>query len=113
MLVVMIGIRKSLDCLFTHRELKILDDIMPEMSKRAAVEDTFNLEEGEQQDQPPPYPGELEIANAKLSLIIPTKPINITEEVNKTTIWKQVNEGKNDSAAIDLNKRKHVKSSSS
>lgn len=47
MLVVMIGIRKSLDCIFTHRELKILDDIMPEMSKRAAVEDLHNLEEGE------------------------------------------------------------------
>lgn len=47
MLVVMIGIRKSLDCLFTHRELKILDDIMPEMTKRAAVEDMHNLEEGE------------------------------------------------------------------
>lgn len=46
MLVVMIGIRKSLDCIFTHRELKILDDIMPEMSKRAAVEDLDHLNEG-------------------------------------------------------------------
>jgi solute carrier family 4 (sodium bicarbonate transporter), member 10 len=34
MLVVMIGIRKSLDFLFTRRELKILDDVMPEMTKR-------------------------------------------------------------------------------
>lgn len=34
MLVVMIGIRKSLDLIFTRRELKILDDIMPEMTKR-------------------------------------------------------------------------------
>lgn len=47
MLVVMIGIRKSLECLFTHRELKILDDVMPEMTRRAAVEDMHNLEEGE------------------------------------------------------------------
>lgn len=47
MLVVMIGIRKSLDCIFTHRELKILDDIMPEMSKRAEVEDLSQLEEKE------------------------------------------------------------------
>lgn len=30
----MIGIRKALDFLFTQRELKILDDIMPEMTKR-------------------------------------------------------------------------------
>ncbi|ENN75910.1 hypothetical protein YQE_07552, partial [Dendroctonus ponderosae] len=34
MLVVMIGIRKSLDLIFTRRELKILDDVMPEMTKR-------------------------------------------------------------------------------
>lgn len=47
MLVVMIGIRKSLDCVFTHRELKILDDIMPEMTRRAAVQDMHNLDEGD------------------------------------------------------------------
>lgn len=34
MLVVMIGIRKSLDLIFTKRELKILDDLMPEMTRR-------------------------------------------------------------------------------
>lgn len=34
MLVVMIGIRKSLDLIFERRELKILDDVMPEMTKR-------------------------------------------------------------------------------
>lgn len=47
MLVVMIGIRKALDCVFTRRELKILDDIMPVEAKRAAVDDEHNLEEGE------------------------------------------------------------------
>lgn len=47
MLVVMIGIRKSLDCIFTRRELKILDDVMPEMTKRAAIEDMHTLEEGD------------------------------------------------------------------
>lgn len=44
MLVVMIGIRKSLDCVFTRRELKILDDIMPEMTKRAAADDLHQLD---------------------------------------------------------------------
>lgn len=47
MLVVMIGIRKSLDCLFTRRELKILDDIMPDILRRDAVDDMNNLDEGE------------------------------------------------------------------
>jgi solute carrier family 4 (sodium bicarbonate transporter), member 10 len=47
MLVVMIGIRKSLDCVFTRRELKILDDIMPEITKRATADDLNHLENGE------------------------------------------------------------------
>lgn len=46
MLVVMIGIRKSLDCVFTRRELKILDDVMPEMTRRAAADDMKDLEGG-------------------------------------------------------------------
>lgn len=46
MLVVMIGIRKSLDFIFTRRELKILDDIMPEMTKRAHADDLHHLEDG-------------------------------------------------------------------
>lgn len=45
-LMVMIGIRKSLDLMFTQRELKILDDIMPEPSKKHA-EDLRQLESGE------------------------------------------------------------------
>lgn len=64
------------------------------------------------QDQPPAYPGHTEndsLANAKL-LIIPTRPINITEEVNKTTIWKQVNESNNGpSTAGGANKTKQTK----
>lgn len=33
MLVVMIGIRKALDFVFTRRELQILDDVMPEIKQ--------------------------------------------------------------------------------
>ncbi|XP_055839109.1 sodium bicarbonate cotransporter 3 isoform X6 [Episyrphus balteatus] len=73
MLVVMIGIRKSLDLLFTRRELKILDDIMPEMTKRAAVDDDLH---------------QLEDGTAEV-------PINITDDVNRTTIWNQVNKDTN------------------
>lgn len=45
-LVVMIGIRKLLDFVFTQRELKILDDVMPEMTRRNA-EDQRQLDSGE------------------------------------------------------------------
>lgn len=47
MLVVMIGIRKLLDYVFTRRELKVLDDIMPSLSKRALVIDLCECENTE------------------------------------------------------------------
>jgi sodium bicarbonate transporter 10 len=47
-LVVMIGIRKCLDFFFTRRELKILDDVMPETSRRSAAE---KLTDGEDDDE--------------------------------------------------------------
>ena len=37
-LVVMIGVRKMLDYVFTKEELKILDDILPEFSRREKLE---------------------------------------------------------------------------
>ncbi|XP_004519450.2 electroneutral sodium bicarbonate exchanger 1 isoform X3 [Ceratitis capitata] len=40
MLVVMIGIRKALDMVFTRRELKILDDLMPEIKKSPGADDS-------------------------------------------------------------------------
>lgn len=46
MLVVMIGIRKSLDCVFTRRELKILDDVMPEFHKKTNNDELEHLEDG-------------------------------------------------------------------
>lgn len=39
----MIGLRKALDWVFTQRELKILDDIMPETIKR--TEEELRLED--------------------------------------------------------------------
>lgn len=41
----MIGIRKLLDFVFTQRELKILDDVMPESAKRSKEEEKKKLEE--------------------------------------------------------------------
>lgn len=46
MLVVMIGVRKSLDCIFTRRELKILDDVMPDLGRRSNDDDLHHLEDG-------------------------------------------------------------------
>lgn len=51
MLVVMIGIRKALDLIFTRRELKILDDIMPEMTKRKQHELLKDAEVGKKRNR--------------------------------------------------------------
>lgn len=95
MLVVMIGIRKLLDFVFTQRELKILDDVMPEMTRRHA-EDRKQLETGGEEGKPIDFgqSGNLQIPLANGNIMkIPLASINISEEVNKTGIWKQVNEG--------------------
>ncbi|EEB11139.1 sodium-driven chloride bicarbonate exchanger, putative [Pediculus humanus corporis] len=87
MLVVMIGIRKSLDFVFTRRELKILDDVMPEVTKRSK-EDEWNLKEGR---------GNLQISLANGNIMkIPLSSINISEEVNKSGVWKTVNDSNTD-----------------
>nr|ACR56333.1 anion exchanger 1 variant 2 [Anopheles gambiae] len=88
MLVVMIGVRKSLDYIFTKRELKILDDIMPEMTKRARADDLHQLEDGEDSGRHSADNLQLPLENGTVN---EKGKINISEEVNRTTIWKQVN----------------------
>ncbi|XP_039308129.1 sodium-driven chloride bicarbonate exchanger isoform X8 [Solenopsis invicta] len=120
MLVVMIGIRKSLDFIFTQRELKILDDIMPEPSKKHA-DDLRKLENGEDQNETMRYgpPGNIQISLANGNIMkIPLASINISEEVNKTGIWQQVNEGnektKQSKSLINVGKqKKHPKKDNS
>lgn len=43
-LVVMIGVRKALELFFTRRELKILDDVLPEMTRRVKEEERMQKE---------------------------------------------------------------------
>ncbi|XP_055376644.1 electrogenic sodium bicarbonate cotransporter 1 isoform X3 [Condylostylus longicornis] len=98
MLVVMIGIRKALDFVFTRRELKILDDIMPEIIKRQQHDDLHRLEDGTTEDNGHHVNNAYLASNSNIHIAvtlangaITQTPINISEEVNKTTIWKQVN----------------------
>ncbi|XP_032689553.1 sodium-driven chloride bicarbonate exchanger isoform X11 [Odontomachus brunneus] len=120
MLVVMIGIRKSLDLVFTQRELKILDDVMPEPSKKHA-DDLRKLENGEDAAETMEYgpPGNIQISLANGNIMkIPLASINISEEVNKTGIWQQVNEGneksKQSKSLINMGKqKKHTKKDNS
>ncbi|KAH0953671.1 hypothetical protein HN011_005095, partial [Eciton burchellii] len=120
MLVVMIGIRKLLDIVFTQRELKILDDIMPEPSKKHA-DDLRKLENGEEHTDTmgygPPENIQISLANGNI-MKIPLASINISEEVNKTGIWQQVNESneksKQSKSLINMGKqKKHPKKDNS
>ncbi|XP_061385382.1 electroneutral sodium bicarbonate exchanger 1 isoform X5 [Danaus plexippus] len=113
MLVVMIGIRKSLDWFFTRRELKILDDVMPEMTKRNQDElrELGDIEVGwlskdTNKSSPPTFQENLQIPLINGNIMnIPLTSINISEEMNKTGIWKQVNntnKNKNHAEGRDL-----------
>ncbi|XP_038210321.1 sodium bicarbonate cotransporter 3 isoform X1 [Zerene cesonia] len=120
MLVVMIGIRKALDLFFTRRELKILDDVMPEMTKRNQDE-LRELGDGEDntKSNPPEYQENLQIPLINGNIMnIPLASINISEEMNKTGIWKQVNnsnlskgcdEGRNSKPKSGKKSTKHKK----
>nr|XP_032530114.1 sodium bicarbonate cotransporter 3 isoform X2 [Danaus plexippus plexippus] len=107
MLVVMIGIRKSLDWFFTRRELKILDDVMPEMTKRNQDElrELGDIEDTNK-SSPPTFQENLQIPLINGNIMnIPLASINISEEMNKTGIWKQVNntnKNKNHAEGRDL-----------
>ncbi|XP_053386313.1 electrogenic sodium bicarbonate cotransporter 1-like isoform X3 [Mercenaria mercenaria] len=102
MVLAMCFIRKALDYLFTQTELKWLDDIMPEISKRE--KDDKELEIQEKQDE---YETLLDPKNANpevnqrpqasiINLAINggndsfINQVNITEEVAKCQIWKNL-----------------------
>ncbi|XP_076368685.1 sodium-driven chloride bicarbonate exchanger-like isoform X3 [Tachypleus tridentatus] len=112
MLVVMIGIRKLLDFVFTQRELKILDDVIPESAKKKLEEEMRKLEE--EQDTSTEKEGRMlpnasagnvaiPLANGNVLKIPVTKfkeeneqlnsdqsNINISEQLNKTGLWQSL-----------------------
>ncbi|XP_034098192.2 electroneutral sodium bicarbonate exchanger 1 isoform X6 [Drosophila albomicans] len=105
MLVVMIGIRKSLDFVFTRRELKILDDIMPEMTKRAAADDLHQLDAEDNHHQPASYNngGNSGVGSGATTIHIPLSGNKLSNngnvpaaatpplDVNRTAVWQQIN----------------------
>uniref|UniRef100_A0A131YSQ2 Anion exchange protein n=1 Tax=Rhipicephalus appendiculatus TaxID=34631 RepID=A0A131YSQ2_RHIAP len=107
MLVVMIGVRKLLDFIFTQRELKVLDDIMPEHTKKKQEEDKMKeaeLEEFEMKNAllPEASSGNVAIALVNGNLIkVPMEKykeeaelpqINITEQLSQTGLWQAIDQ---------------------
>ncbi|XP_045135616.1 electroneutral sodium bicarbonate exchanger 1-like isoform X10 [Portunus trituberculatus] len=91
MLVVMIGVRKSLDWAFTQRELKILDDTLPEFSRKKRMENVDD-EEDEEKLGKETSEGVMTIPLANGNVMkVPLNPINISEEMNKSGVWMDIN----------------------
>lgn len=107
MLVVMIGVRKLLDFIFTQRELKVLDDVMPEHTKKKREEEKLKevqLEEFEMKNAllPEASAGNVAIALVNGNLIkVPIEKykeeqelpqINITEQLAQTGMWQSIDQ---------------------
>ncbi|XP_055933455.1 sodium bicarbonate cotransporter 3-like isoform X2 [Argiope bruennichi] len=104
MLVVMIGVRKLLDFLFTQRELKILDDVMPESAKRSKEEEQKKLEEEMHGGlMPNASSGNVAITLANGNILkVPVEKfnndepdqsaINISEQLAQSGIWQSIDQ---------------------
>lgn len=126
MLVVMIGVRKLLDFVFTRRELKILDDVMPEHTRKA-IEDKKLGETGDElggtgATVPSVIPSTgssgnvaIPLANGnilripvdKLSSDTNEQNINISEQLLKSTAWKTIDQSNHKSSSSNGAKSKN------
>lgn len=100
----MIGVRKSLDFVFTQHELKILDDVMPDQHKKE------RHEENKESDPPAGGPGLLPNASSgnvaiplangnilkipveKFSATHDQASVNISEQLAKSGAWKNIDQ---------------------
>lgn len=102
MLVVIIAVRKLLEYFFTMEELKALDDIIPESTKKSREEEKLKEDEslgaGESLLSKSSSSGKVTIALANGNVLkIPMENIqqdqlNMTEQLNKSNAWKSVDE---------------------
>ncbi|XP_060067333.1 electroneutral sodium bicarbonate exchanger 1-like isoform X2 [Ylistrum balloti] len=106
MVLAMCFVRKGMDWIFTQTELKWLDDIMPESHSRAKEDAKKEEKEQKEEEQsmlldPNKYtPGHVNLPLQTGSFInIPVdrvtvgmemEPVNISEEMAKTTLWKTI-----------------------
>nr|AAN75454.1 Na-dependent Cl/HCO3 exchanger [Doryteuthis pealeii] len=94
MVLAMCFVRKAMDYIFTQRELKWLDDIMPEAHKRAKEDAEKQMQEEEMKlmEGVDPNIGSNVIGMPLEGMTISSEldSVNITEEMTKTAIWKTI-----------------------
>lgn len=107
----MIGVRKLLDYVFTRRELKILDDVMPEHRRKAIEEMRKEGEDKEPKDNLSPSAAGMIGSGSSGNVAIPLangnvlkipvdkfssesgteqQQINISEQLTKSSAWKTI-----------------------
>eukprot|EP00096_Caligus_rogercresseyi_P001661 TRINITY_DN1279_c0_g1_i1.p1 TRINITY_DN1279_c0_g1~~TRINITY_DN1279_c0_g1_i1.p1 ORF type:complete len:798 (+),score=183.56 TRINITY_DN1279_c0_g1_i1:38-2395(+) len=109
MLVVMMGVRKLLDFLFSKADLKALDDILPEFKRKEKLDDeeAFGHSDNEEEEHSPNMKNnrrtslrytsssiEVPMANGNVMKIPLDTGINISEEMNRSGVWRSL-EGNN------------------
>lgn len=102
MLLIMIVVRKLLDYVFTKKELQVLDDILPAFKRHDRLDDEEALQHTEQGPDRRASASlrytdssvEVPMVNGKVMKIphdlIKQPEINITEEMNKSGMWKSL-----------------------
>uniref|UniRef100_A0A0L8G4E9 Anion exchange protein n=1 Tax=Octopus bimaculoides TaxID=37653 RepID=A0A0L8G4E9_OCTBM len=81
-------VRKGMDYIFTQRELKWLDDIMPEAHKRAKEDAEKQMQEEEMKLMEGDPNTDMQIDRITISSELDT--VNISQEMSKTSIWKTI-----------------------
>ena len=97
MVLALVGIRKLLDYIFTQKELSYLDDIMPEIMKRSK-------EDGKEEngaDESTHHNNDNEKHSNKNN-----ESVNISQEIAKTHIWKDLVSSDKHLASNNGNKKK-------
>ena len=130
--MIMMGVRKALDWVFTKNEMKILDDILPEHKRTERLDDDAEHEEDKTlpgaapgvgpedtrgdggeggnlggTDRKSKYAQEIPLANGcvvKIPSAGDLPDINISEEVNKSGVWKSLEANTNSNSSGSIKK---------
>ena len=130
--MIMMGVRKALDWVFTKNEMKILDDILPEHKRTERLDDDAEHEEDKTLpgaapgvgpedtrgdggeggnlgagDRKSKYAQEIPLANGcvvKIPSAGDLPDINISEEVNKSGVWKSLEANTNSNSSGSIKK---------
>lgn len=92
MVLAMCFVRKGMDKIFDQRELKWLDDIMPEAHKRAKEDEQIKQEEQRRSliEGSTSIPLAVGLNMEHITITADIDKVNISEEVSRTALWKSI-----------------------